>query len=1006
MYISRISRIFWESNFFKFTNTETSFLNKNINNPNDISQNSNFIESNTDFNNLDLNSFENQMIEGSYSQSQINNLISMVFEFKETLGKIKYDLIKNSNDLELKLKNFIKKNKYSSNLYTENLHQNFSYSKNPKLNMLMDTISFYEYPNINNSLDEIEMLINNLIEGLNFANFLYEFPQFKGFLFNLPKEIRYRIISFKFKDLIRRDRNITLKKIINFYFEFILREFDTKTAASKLDELFLICPKIFLEGQKDILLAEILLKTSTEKSTNDIARNNMVNKAISIMIENPENVKIEYALKMLGERSKILEIIKICVRKSIYLKNNLDKRKFLALKNEQKKEENKKEKKPLWFEFNYPNYNKFNAYKTDYLDGSETHDKSIRSDAFSKYSNENNELKGNKQFANEYSLGNPHNDKYNNFEGNYINEYRYKSETNQKYSTKKIQGQNDSELSAYDNFEEFYNFNERLEKEKENKFSTKNFFSKIFCWGKSHNNKYPSYKYNTNSKTKKPENLNTLTEIYLEKTPYEIDELEFKDDYQNDYLFMEYKKCIFIIIKFLDEIFFSIKNFENLGQEKKQNKITGDLEYDPNEKTFSDFVYSNMDILVKKHLAKNKQKKNLSILNLIKKNIFKIFVKNSLMENNQNINETKETNESNEFETYDIHEEFLGNIICDIIYNNLKELSLENLNTLQDCIIQEILSSFENKFLHIMVFDHLKSKGILNMVYKFKSPFIEDYLKKCDKEREIIQDKAVLAKDKEIERDLLSLESPSEEEELMDKSSLKTNINLINFYLSNSTETKNLVNAFNILCQLVFQENEIKYKEIHEEELVENIMTKKKPKKEITNLGNLIDIKRRIEVTKKAVYVLEKLLKSPENLDEMQNNFYLNYKKNLIRKLSILEIQYETRFFLLEILNGKRKYEPIVNDPNKENDFITMENIEDIVVNLNYTCFDCFNLYNYFAKTFKMHEIKILILFEQFKSQEYFIFKPSEIEDIYFDAIFDINEQSDKSYPLNLLEMV
>ena len=131
----------------------------------------------------------------------------------------------------------------------------------------------------------------------------------------------------------------------------------------------------------------------------------------------------------------------------------------------------------------------------------------------------------------------------------------------------------------------------------------------------------------------------------------------------------------------------------------------------------------------------------------------------------------------------------------------------------------------------------------------------------------------------------------------------------------------------------------------------------KNNKNKITNF-NLIDLKKRIEYIKKAIYVLDKLLLI--QVDEIQNNFYLNFKTNIKEKLSVLEIQYEIRSFILEIIKGRKQINPIGH----------IEDIHKIVMELNYYIYDLFNLYYKFANKYRMHEIKVLILFEQFKNNK------------------------------------
>ncbi len=393
---------------------------------------------------------------------------------------------------------------------------------------------------------------------------------------------------------------------------------------------------------------------------------------------------------------------------------------------------------------------------------------------------------------------------------------------------------------------------------------------------------------------------------------------------ENNVNFCEFKKCIFTILKFLEEIHNSIKMHKKTPKKTSTRFITEN----PND-SFSDFFYNN----IKEIKAKNSEQQRRSKFSLF--SLFKMLGFTS--------QDKSSYNKAQLDSSYAAEEELIANLIKEIIHHKFWDFSLEDKIELQNVIIEEVLKHEKFKFLHILIFDHFKAKGMTEEILKYKSPYIEEYLKKHAMEKD-------------------------------DYSDLKTNNSLISFYIND----KNYLKAFDILIKLAYQDNN-------------SILSENFAK-------NAVNVAKRIEALKKASFLLEKLLREKGKVggDEEKKNFYVSFKEKIGKKTSVLEIQNEIIFNLKKVIDHQLKI----------NSSIDLSFYEELVNELNYNVFDIEELYFNFANKFKLHEIKIMILFDNFTKKNQPFLTLVQIRSVYEDAIgFYVNKDSER-YPLTVVSLV
>ncbi len=825
MYISRISRIFWEEQFYSLRGeTKDDYILESL---------------------------------GVY---QIENLIIILNEFSSILSEKREIILQKCSEFQLKKNTYFQSQQNLQQEKIQNIHD---------LQLKQSNISHLDYNQISNDFKEIILLCNRITESLKFINFIYDYPAMKEHLFYLPKNVQIEFLNYKYKDLIKKSNFLTIQSLIEEFFELALKENDCAAVSNKLDEINFVCPKILTLGQKEIITAEMLLKYSEDKHINNIAKKNMIDKAFQLMLKNPFKIRLEYAIKVLGDNHKIIEIIKICVLKSIFLKRILDEDYLECFRGISFSNSSRNKLSDLNSDFNYPNND------------------SSRDDG----------LKNNLSNANKIDISK-------NINITNTNQFLYNPNL-----------ESDSKINFYQDKVNMENINRNIHgmdiiKHDENRFDYPIDKTNIISGSDDiykQNMALQNRRYTLPSKTYSNNSFSGFENIY------DLNNLE------NNYNFCEFKKSIFTILRFLDEIHNSIKNHKNIKNNPKEKYLIEN----PND-SFSDFFYTNLKEIDEKNLNRNKKYK-FSFTSLLRGlGLFD--------------NQEKKTEKTPALSSYDSQEELISNLIKDILYNKFWDFNIEDKIELQNMIIEEILKNEKFKFLHILIFDHFKSKGMTEEILKYKSPYIEEYLRLNSMEKD-------------------------------DYSDLRTNNSLISFYIND----KNYIKAFDILIKLAYQDNK-------------NINSDKFDK-------NAIGISKRIEHLKKANYILDKLLR--EKGDEEKKNFYASFKEKINKKISLFEIQNEIIFTLKKVINHQLKL----------NSGIDLSFYHKLVNDLNYSVYDIEELYFNYAAKYKLHEIKIMILFENFKMKNGLFLNNQDIKNVYYDAInFYVNK--DENYPHSLMSFV
>lgn len=183
----------------------------------------------------------------------------------------------------------------------------------------------YDFSNLAQDLDGVLYLSEKFIEALQFTQILYENKPLKRHLTTIPLSTLKEMTSMKFKDIIKDSNIPMIKQWIEEYFEVALKENDFYIVGNKLDEFSQLCPNILGQNDKEVITANILIRISKTKQRDEISRKNLVSKAINLMTQNPETLKLEKSVKYLAELGEVRSIVEICIKKAMYLKALLEK---------------------------------------------------------------------------------------------------------------------------------------------------------------------------------------------------------------------------------------------------------------------------------------------------------------------------------------------------------------------------------------------------------------------------------------------------------------------------------------------------------------------------------------------------------------------------------------------------------------------------------------------------------------------------------------------------------
>jgi hypothetical protein len=183
----------------------------------------------------------------------------------------------------------------------------------------------YDFSNLSQDLDGVLYLSEKFIEALQFAQILYENKPLKRHLTTIPLTTLKEMTNLKFRDIIKDSNIPMIKQWIEEYFEVALKENDFYMVGNKLDEFGQLCPNILSQNDKEVITANILIRISKTKQKDEISRKNLVSKAINLMTQNPETLKLDKSVRYLAELGEVRSIVEICIKKAMYLKALLEK---------------------------------------------------------------------------------------------------------------------------------------------------------------------------------------------------------------------------------------------------------------------------------------------------------------------------------------------------------------------------------------------------------------------------------------------------------------------------------------------------------------------------------------------------------------------------------------------------------------------------------------------------------------------------------------------------------
>lgn len=243
-------------------------------------------------------------IEETMKMHQIQYIKSLILSFQIKMKEIKDPLMQKTDDLYVKMRNIENNNKIS--------HQ-----------QQKQKIQYFDCSNFKEEFNQVMLLCETTMEILSFVEIIYETLAFQPQIIKLNMK---EISIIKFKELYKYNDPEVLENLLDGIYEIILNENDSISINTKIHKMSTQCPNILNTKQIEIIRANLLLK-SAQKSLNQdtITKKNIIDKAVKLIISNPEYIKIRKIIDNLGELDEVQHIITVCVTKAIYLKKLLDK---------------------------------------------------------------------------------------------------------------------------------------------------------------------------------------------------------------------------------------------------------------------------------------------------------------------------------------------------------------------------------------------------------------------------------------------------------------------------------------------------------------------------------------------------------------------------------------------------------------------------------------------------------------------------------------------------------
>ena len=182
-------------------------------------------------------------------------MVSIIEEFESEIKSIKNDLL-------------IKMNELQNKLFTD---QNIDNNLN-------------EYITFQKDFDNIFYLSNIFKQTLTFIMIMYEVSNIRNHLSKISPGLFKRILQIKVKDIIYNGAtSITIKEWIEEYFDTIICEKDIKFLNTKLQELSVNCPSIISTSDRELIIANILIKHSQKSRLDDINKKSIQLKAVNLL---------------------------------------------------------------------------------------------------------------------------------------------------------------------------------------------------------------------------------------------------------------------------------------------------------------------------------------------------------------------------------------------------------------------------------------------------------------------------------------------------------------------------------------------------------------------------------------------------------------------------------------------------------------------------------------------------------------------------------------------------
>ena len=275
---------------------------------------------------------ENQyFISDTIKLHQIHFLRNIFINISLQIKSMKDSLFQRGNKIDGSIRKIISEiNKKISKPNQENKQRGINGNLNPILisnnndiennsidiNTIQEISNLYNFGNFQKEIETILSSIDKLIELLSFIEMVYSTVSLKQIL---ETKNLIEIIKLKFKDIFNKNMPYVIQALLEELFGVILNEFDYVTVGNKLNELSKKCPDILSINEIELIKANLLLKISKNIHQDEISRRNIINKAIQLLLANPENIKINQIVEFLSHNNEVKPIIQLCVVKAMFL---------------------------------------------------------------------------------------------------------------------------------------------------------------------------------------------------------------------------------------------------------------------------------------------------------------------------------------------------------------------------------------------------------------------------------------------------------------------------------------------------------------------------------------------------------------------------------------------------------------------------------------------------------------------------------------------------------------